>query len=214
MIENRKLVVFGASGGTGAHLLPLLLEAGFRVRAVARDPDSIRAIDGRLEVMRGDVMNAESTARAIVGADGVISLVGPRRIGPTRVYSEGGRNIVAGMRAAGVRRLVAVTALGTSKDFRMPAVLGFFAKKVAGWVLRHNWRDGAKLEAELRSTDLDWTVVRPPALNDKRPRGRYRRGLGEHLWSPFRISRADLARAVRDQLDDPAAIRTWMEVSW
>ncbi len=43
MNENRKLVVFGASGGTGAHLLPLLLEAGFRVRAVAE----IRTRSGR-----------------------------------------------------------------------------------------------------------------------------------------------------------------------
>ena len=206
--------MFGASGGTGVHLLPLLLDAGFRVRAVVRNPSSIGAAHHRLEVVHGDALHPATAARAIAGSDAVISLVGPRTFGPTRIYSEGGRNLVAGMIAAGVRRLVAVTALGTSKDFRMPPVLGFLARNVVGWFLRHGWRDGARFEAELRHADLDWTVLRPPALNHLPPRGRYRRGIGEHLRSPFRLSRADLARAVLDQLDDLTTFRRWVEVAW
>jgi hypothetical protein len=149
MDKHRVLGLFGASGGTGVRLMPLLLERGFRVRAVARDPSSIVLRHERLEVVSGDVLDAQATAEAIAGCDAVISLTGPRRLGPTHVYSEGGRNLVAGMRAAGVRRLVAVTALGTSKDFRMPPVLGFLARNVVGWFLRHGWRDGAKFEADL-----------------------------------------------------------------
>jgi putative NADH-flavin reductase len=214
MDKHRVLGLFGASGGTGVRLMPLLLERGFRVRAVARDPSSIALRHERLEVVSGDVLDAQATAEAIAGCDAVISLTGPRRLGPTHVYSEGGRNLVAGMRAAGVRRLVAVTALGTSKDFRMPPVLGFLARNVVGWFLRHGWRDGAKFEADLARADLDWTVLRPPALNHQPPRGRYRRAIAEHLRSPFRLSRADLARAVLDQLDDPATFRKWVEVAW
>jgi putative NADH-flavin reductase len=214
MGENRRLGLFGASGGTGGHLIPLLLERGFRVCAVARDPSSITLRHERLEVVEGDVLDARSTAERIAGCDAVISLTGPRQIGPTNIYSEGGRNLVTGMRAAGVRRLVAVTALGTSKEFRMPPVLGFLAKNVVGWFLRHNWRDGARFEAELAPVDLDWTVVRPPALNHQRPRGRYRRAIAAHLRWPFRLSRADLARAVLDQLDDLATFRKWVEVAW
>jgi putative NADH-flavin reductase len=214
MGEHRRLGLFGATGGTGVHLIPLLLERGFRVRAVARHPSSLTLRHEHLEVVEGDVLDPGPTARAIAGCDAVISLTGPRRLEPTTVYSEGGRNLVAGMRAAGVRRLVAVTALGTSKDFRMPPVLGFLARNVVGWFLRHGWRDGAKFETELAREDLDWTVLRPPALNHQPPRGGYRRAIAEHLRSPFRLSRADLARAVLDQLDDPATFRKWVEVAW
>ena len=214
MTKNRKLALFGASGGTGAHLIPLLLERGFAVRAMVRDRSSIPLEHERLEVVQGDLLDSAATTEAIAGTDGVISLVGPRRLGPTRIYSEGGRNIVHGMRAEGVKRGVFVTALGTSRDFRMPRVLGFLARNVVGWFLRHGWRDGARFEEELARTDLDWTVIRPPALNHLARRGRYRRGIAEHLWSPFRLSRADLAHAVLDQLDDPATIHRWVEVAW
>jgi putative NADH-flavin reductase len=214
MTDDRRLALFGASGGTGVHLIPLLLERGFKVRAMVRNRSSIRLEHERLEVVQGDVTDPTATARAIAGSDGVISLVGPRQLGPTQIYSEGGRNIVDGMHAAGVQRGVFVTALGTSRDFRMPPVLRFLARNVVGWFLRHGWRDGARFEAELGKSDLDWTVIRPPALNHLPARGRYRRGIGEHLWSPFRLSRADLAHAVLDQLDDPATLRRWVEVAW
>jgi len=214
MTENRRLALFGASSGTGVHLIPLLLERGFAVRAMARDPASVRVAHERLELVRGDLLDQAATTSAIAGTDAVISLAGPRKLGPTRIYSEGGRNIMAGMRATGVKRGVFVTALGTSRDFRMPPVLGFLAKNVVGWFLRHGWRDGARFEDELARTELEWTVLRPPALNHLAPRGRYRRGIADHLWSPFRLSRADLARAVLDQLDDPATVRKWVEVAW
>ena len=214
MTENRRLAVFGASGGTGVHLIPLLLERGFQVRAMVRDRSSVPLEHQRLEVVQGDLLDPTETTRAIAGSDAVISLAGPRKLGPTRIYSEGGRSLITGMRSSGVRRGVFVTALGTSLDFRMPPVLGFLARHVVGWFLRHGWRDGARFEEELGRTDLDWTVLRPPALNHLSPRGRYRRGIAEHLWSPFRLSRADLAHAVLDQLDDPATVRKWVEVAW
>jgi putative NADH-flavin reductase len=214
MTENRTLALFGASGGTGAHLIPLLLERGFAVRAMVRDRASIPLEHERLELLEGDLLDPVATRQAIAGADGVISLAGPRKLGPTRIYSEGGRNIVSGMRTAKVKRGVFVTALGTSREFRMPPVLGFLARNVVGWFLRHGWRDGARFEEELARTDLDWTVIRPPALNHLARRGRYRRGIAEHLRSPFRLSRADLAQAVLDQLDDPATVRRWVEVAW
>jgi putative NADH-flavin reductase len=214
MTEHRRLALFGASGGTGAHLIPLLLDRGFEVRAMVRDRTSISMTDERLEVVQGDLLEPAATRQVIAGTDAVISLAGPRTLGPTRIYSEGGRSLIAGMRSSGVRRGVFVTALGTSKEFRMPPILGFLAKNVVGWFLRHGWRDGARFEQELARTDLDWTVLRPPALNHLSARGHYRRGIAEHLRSPFRLSRADLARAVLDQLDDPATFRKWIEVAW
>ncbi|MFT3836284.1 MAG: NAD(P)H-binding protein [Myxococcaceae bacterium] len=213
MSEHRRLAVFGASGGTGAHLLPLLAERGFVVRAVARDPAAVAGAPA--ERVACDLFDPASVARAIEGCDGVIFLAGPRDTGPTAIYSQGGGNVLAGMRTHRVKRLVAVTALGTSKDFVLPPVMGWFARNVVGWFLRHTWADGARFEQTLAPIrDLEWTVVRPPALNHLPARGRYRRAIGEHLRWPLRLSREDLAHAVVDQLDDRATFHNWMEVAW
>lgn len=213
MNEQRRLAVFGASGGTGAHVLPLLVERGFAVRAAAREPASVKTAG--VETVACDLFDPASVAKVVEGCDAVIFLAGPRSMGPTTIYSQGGGNVLAAMRAQGVKRLVAVTALGTSKDFVLPPVMGWFARNVVGWFLRHTWSDGARFEQQLASaTDLDWTVLRPPALNHLPARGRYRRAVGEHLSWPLRLSREELAHAVVDQLDDRATLHNWMEVAW
>src|SRR5262249_12273290 len=120
MTENRRLALFGASGGKGGHLIPLLLERGFEGRGVVRGQSSISLEHERLEVVQGDLLDPTATGKAIAGTDAVISLAGPRKLGPTRIYSEGGRNLIAGMRSSGVKRGIFVTALGTSREFRMP----------------------------------------------------------------------------------------------
>ena len=85
MTKNRRLALFGASGGTGVHLIPLLLQRGFEVRAMVRDRSSIPVEHERLEVVEGDLLDPAATRRAIAGTDAVLSLAGPRRLGPTRI---------------------------------------------------------------------------------------------------------------------------------
>ena len=77
MIEEQKLIVlFGATGQTGKKLLPLLLDAGYRVRAIVRDPKKVQLSHQNLELVTGDIQNLNQITEMIKGAYGIISLVG------------------------------------------------------------------------------------------------------------------------------------------
>src|SRR5438876_5259898 len=107
-----KIVVFGATGAAGRHLVDQALAAGHEVTAVAREPSRVEARHQRLHVLAGDVADAESVARAVAGQDVVISVVGPSRGAPAgTVISGAARHILEGMRRHGVRRLVFTSGL-------------------------------------------------------------------------------------------------------
>ena len=94
-----RLLVLGATGGTGAALVRQALEAGHEVSAFARDPATIPVPHHeRLRALRGDIMDAEQVSRAVAGHDAVLSALGSRGLGPTRVYSEGIVHVLGAMK--------------------------------------------------------------------------------------------------------------------
>src|SRR5262245_24064602 len=107
-----KIVVFGAQGGIGTHVVEQALTAGHEVTAIVRRPSAMTLQHKRLEIMQGDVLDAASFQAAVVGKDAVVSALGVRNRAPTTVYSQGVANIIQAMGAAGVRRLICVSASG------------------------------------------------------------------------------------------------------
>ncbi len=106
-----KLVVFGATGGAGRHLVDRALAAGHEVTAAARDPARI-SVRERLRGAAADVSDAAAVARAIEGQDAVLCAVGPSRgVAAGTIISGAARNILDGMRRDGVRRLVFTSGL-------------------------------------------------------------------------------------------------------
>lgn len=73
-----KLLVFGASGGTGSRLVQQALEQGHMVTAFARDPAKILVTHANLRVVRGDILDSDSVDAAVAGQDGVLSALGTR----------------------------------------------------------------------------------------------------------------------------------------
>src|SRR5918911_3883788 len=116
--KTLKLLVIGASRGTGRQVMQQALTAGHAVVALARDPARIDIRKDvpaqRLSVVRGDVLDPSSLAPAMADRDAVISTLGVTSRAPTTLYSAGYsagmRNIIQAMWATGVRRLVAVSA--------------------------------------------------------------------------------------------------------
>jgi uncharacterized protein YbjT (DUF2867 family) len=64
----------------------------------------------------------------------------------------------------------------------------------------------AAMEADIRASGLDWTVVRPPRLLDKPLTGRYRLAIGANVARGNTVGRADVAHAMLAVLDNPAAV--------
>lgn len=207
-----KLLVTGATGFVGTHVVNALLRRGHEVAVLARDPDRARSRYNRpVERLRGDLADPATLARAVGGRDAVIHLVGiiheTRTQTFDRVHRVAVENVVASMKSAGLRRLLHMSAMGTSSD--SPSEYG--RSKAAG-------------EAVVRESGLDWTIFRPSIIFGpgdgfvsllapiiaKNPLFIPVIGKGETKFQP--VSVYDVARVYCDALEKPETIGRTFEV--
>ncbi len=209
------LTVFGATGGTGTQLTEQALAGGNQVTAVVRDPARLSIpAQPRLRVVTADIMDPASILPAVAGADAVVTAAGPRGTGPTTVIADSVRSIAAAMGKAGVRRLLALSG-SIAADDGESFYLRYLLKPVARRTfLRHVCADMRHAEALIEGTDLDWTIVRPPALTDGPATGKYRICLQANLPHGFRVSRADLAACMLTLISDAATVRRHLAIAY
>src|SRR4051812_48676602 len=196
-----RLMILGATGAIGRHLLRLGLERGHEVTAYVRSPDKISEQHNRLNVVSGDLFNAGSMARSIAGHDAVLSAFGPTTIRTTTLRCEFGRTLATAMHESGVRRVQLVSAAFL---FSKIGMLGALLKPT---LFRFMAPDMAAMEREIMSDGLEWTIVRPPRLTNGPPTHRYRVADGKLPPSGYVISRADVAEFMINEAETPAHIR-------
>jgi putative NADH-flavin reductase len=209
------LTVFGATGGTGTKLAEQALAGGHQVTAVVRDPARlVIPAQPLLQVVTADIMDPASILSAVAGADAVVTAVGPRGTGPTTVIARSVRSIAAALAETGVRRLLVLSG-SIAADDGDSFYLRYLLKPVARRTfLRHVSADMRHAEAVIEGTDLDWTIVRPPALTDGPATGRYRVAVGSNLPHGFRVSRADLAACMLTLISDAATVRQHVAIAY
>ncbi|MFA5107686.1 MAG: NAD(P)-binding oxidoreductase [Patescibacteria group bacterium] len=209
--DYQRVLIFGASGRTGRHLLSQALERGFTVTAFVRHPEALPIQNQKLVAFTGDVLDAGQVAEAIRNQDAVISVLGnPTRQairGRIRAVSEGTKNIIAGMTAAGVRRLVFVTAFGVSTHIFYPE------KLFIRLFLKNLFADLPDQERLIRASNLDWTIVRPARLTNGPLTGACRSGKSLYIHPFSKISRADVAGFLLRALDTPETIGQTLTIS-
>lgn len=196
----RRVLIVGASGGTGRRLVEQALERGYSVTAFVREPSRLATAHARLSVVRGDVLDEKGVDAAVQGHDAVLSALGHKRfLGPTRILSNGTRNVLRAMEKHGVSHLVCETSLGIGDSAgRMGLVYTLFVIPV---ILPFYFWDKTRQERMIAASSADWVIVRPGALTngEKRDVRREGPGVGSFLWT-VKISRADVAAFMLDQL--------------
>jgi putative NADH-flavin reductase len=208
-----KVVVFGASGGTGRHIVDQALEAGYKVTAFVRSPEKLGIEHGNLTVFQGDVMDAESVEGAIVGQDAVLSALGPTRPPVPDMMVTAAKNIVAAMEKHGVRRIISTTGGGVSAPQDQPKLFDHIMKGLLTLMAGSVLRDSEANVNVIRASDLDWTIVRFPRLVDGEHTGDYRVGyVGKGSGS--KLSRADGADFVLKELGNGKYIHKMPMVSY
>ncbi len=209
-----KVLIVGSTGGTGRELMRQALERGYFVTALARNPSTIQFTHDHLRIVKGDVLDYASLDAAIHGQDAVLCALGHKHFfRPTRILSEGTRNILRAMNTNGVARFVCETTLGIgSSAGRMGLSYTFF---VIPLILPFYFWDKTRQEQAIAASRADWVVVRPGALTNGPKRGSYRHGsgIGNFLWT-VRISRADVADFMLNQLIDDTYLQNAPGVSW
>jgi putative NADH-flavin reductase len=197
-----KVLIVGATGGTGRALVAQALERQYTVTALVRNPARLDIADPRLKVIQGDVLDIASVTSAVRGQDAVLCALGHKRFFyPTRILSEGTRNLLRAMEASGVRRLVCQTSLGIgSSTGRMGVYYTLFVIPV---ILPFYFWDKTRQERLIAASSTSWVIVRPAALSNGAARGTCRHGhdVGSFVRTPG-VARADVARFMLDQLCD------------
>jgi putative NADH-flavin reductase len=184
---SMRLLILGATGGIGRALVDQALARGHQVTAFVRAPEKLGAPRDGLRAVQGDPRDAHALATALAGHDAVLSALGPPGPGPTRIHRDAARSTVAAMHAAGVRRLLVVSA----------AVLfpggGPVVALLRATLLRNIFEDCGEMERIVTASGLNWTIVRPPRLTNGPRTGAYR--TAEDRWprGGASISRADVA---------------------
>ena len=203
----RRVLIIGATGGTGRELVSQGLEQGYEVTALVRDPARLQMTHPRLKIVRGDVLNRNSLSEAVRVQDAVLSALGHRRLFvPSRVQSAGTRNIVRAMEAQGVRRFICETAIGLGNS---AGRLGLFSTLFfIPVVLPIYFWDKSRQEQVVAESALDWVLVRPGVLTNAGKRGVYRHGVnvGSYILTGT-IGRADVADFMLKQLSDDRYLR-------
>lgn len=203
-MPNQTLAVFGATGRTGQVLVRQALERGYEVRALVRDPAKLAAQQGNpegLEAVQGDATDPLAVERTVEGADPVVSMLGQVKGGSKTLLGTAAGHILGAMRRHGVKRLILLSGAGVSADGDQPKLMDRAIVGLLKLISREVYEDSLAAVQQVRSSALDWTVVRAPMLSDGPKTGVYRVGsVGKD--SGTRISRADLADFILRELED------------
>jgi putative NADH-flavin reductase len=193
-----RLALLGGTGRIGSHLLSRTLESGHQVTALVRNPDALTPATG-LTAVRGDATDAEAVAATLAGAQAVLSALGPRGAKTPALLGTAGRNIVVAMNKTGVRRLICVSAAGAF--IRDDPDIGALMKAILPRVLAKQFADTREMEALVRVSELDWTLVRPARLVNGRLTQKYRVRPDYPPVGGRKISRADVAHFIGATLE-------------
>jgi putative NADH-flavin reductase len=201
-----RILIFGATGGTGRQLVQQALERNHQVTAFVRDPVKLSIQHPLLQVFQGDIQRADTIRGAIPGHEAVLSALGIRSFRPNTLLSDAAQEIVRAMEAHAVRRLLWESSLGVGETKGQLGPL--YNWVVIPLLLRHVFADKERQEQILRSSSLDWTIVQPASLTNGPRTGTYRVGPRACAGRLFpRISRADVAHFMLEELTTRAHVR-------
>lgn len=198
-----KVIVFGATGRTGRHIVRDALLRGHNVTAFTRSAASLS--DANVRVAEGDVMNAASVAQAVADHDAAIVALGANSLRDQTTLASGTRNVVNAMAENGGGRLVVLSSAGVGDSWGQVSLL---ARIMFTTMLRNVYDGHTAQEAIVSQSTLDWTIVRAATLNDKPGSVR----AGTEVKAGY-ISRADLAQFLVEQLDDLAYLNQAVTVT-
>ena len=193
-----RVVVLGAAGQLGREVVRALIARGHTVRAgVRRPPDP--ALPSSVETRIANARNKNEARAAMSGFDAVVNVIGGATLRRNDVASSASAVVVAAAQEVGAKRYIAISAGMVALDWPL------FKYVLHPLVFRHILAEHRRVEEIVRSSALDWTIVRPSALTNRPPTG-YVASL-ELQRRAFVTARGDVAALIADELESGKYIR-------
>ncbi|MHC0446620.1 NAD(P)H-binding protein [Flavobacterium sp. 3-218] len=158
-----KVAVLGGGGRTGKYLVNQLLENGFSVKLLLRNPNNFTIQSSKIEIIKGDAIDEESINVLLKDCQAVLSTIG-QRPGEPMVASQATKNILKAMKNYDIQRYVLLAGLNIDTPFD---------KKSPKTIMATDWMKTNFPEIQkdrqftydlLINSDVDWTQVRVPLI--------------------------------------------------
>lgn len=195
---EKRIIIFGATGGTGKELLKQALSSGNYVTAFVRSPQKVEVSHEKLDIIQGNVLDYNQVLKAVSNQDVVFCTLGMPASDKSNLRKEGTANIVQAMLAKGITRFICQTSLGygDSKE-----VLPWHMKYlVVPFILKNAFKDHELQESVIVNSNLDWTIVRPGNMTNGKLTGHYKHGFKASEKIKLKISRSDVAHFMLNQI--------------
>ena len=196
-----KITILGSTGFVGKVLVRKALDAGYEIRTLVRNPEKLGEFRNRVEFVQGSIFESSVIDATVNGTEAILSTVclPPGKNGDPVAYQKAMQNLVEAMHKHGIKRLIhiggAVHAGGDNENWTLSRkFLRFFLNMLSKPVLiaKH-------LEWEvLKSSDLDWTLVRPPRITRGKATGIIT--IDEKNLSSLQVSVEDLTNFMIEQI--------------
>jgi putative NADH-flavin reductase len=195
------LAIFGATGGTGRQLVEQALEEGHTVTVLVRNPAAFPIQHERLSLVQGDVRDRARVETVVAGQDAILSALGTNQRGPVSICTDGVERMLTAMNSSQVRRLLVVSAYGVAESHHRNLY------NLLVWTsMKEKMLDKERMEKLLEHSDIQWTLIRPPALTNGPRTQHYHTGTDLRISATSHISRADVADFMLRSIDDTSMV--------
>jgi putative NADH-flavin reductase len=203
-----KILVLGASHGTGALCVKSALAKGHSVTAFSRTPAKLEITHPALTKIAGDFHDAASVHSAVTGHDAVIICVSPNKLSAIKekpdYFSRGTKYCIDAMKEHGVKRLVVLSAHGAGES--KPEASWLQRTLLIEGLLKGFFCDHDVQERLTQESGLDFVIARPMRLTNGKAKGKYVRRTAGLIRMPTTISRADVADFMVEACESTALI--------
>jgi uncharacterized protein YbjT (DUF2867 family) len=197
-----KVLVIGGTRGLGREVAMAAHGAGLLVTVLARSAAGSAMPMTGVRTVIGDAEDLSDLERAVAGQQAVVWTVGVRVTrAPVRVFSRGTQFLLAAMGRHGVRRVLCVTGIGAGDSRGHGGFL--YDRIIQPLLLKSIYEDKDRQEAQLRASDVDWTIVRPGRLTNGPATGLVRALTNLAGVTAGKVSRKDVAAFIIENLDTP-----------
>lgn len=166
-----KIAVIGGSGKAGKYLVRQLVDGGFDIKVLIRNPERLTIRHPSVEMIVGDATDFHCVRSLVDGADAIISTLG-LGVPPSapEIFSVVTTNVIRAMRKTGVRRYIAIAGLNVDASTDMKSEK---TQQATEWMYANFPKSTADRQLEyelLQASSLDWTLVRLPLIDQTQVR--------------------------------------------
>jgi putative NADH-flavin reductase len=183
----------------------LELTHGQELTALVRNPEKLKSWESRVRIVKGDALHKAAVEQAVRGQEAAIYAIGIKTIGRTTLFSESTRILIDAMERHRVKRPVCITGVGAGET---KGHGGFLYDTILFPLLtKRVYEDKDVQEAIIQKSSLDWVIVRPAMFREGTPSGKLEAVTDVRGVTLTRISRAEVAAFLLEQLTDDRYLR-------